>query len=238
MSMRDSAWATSERPSNMAYEDNPPYDLSRSALRRKFGQRAIQSFGPEFNPRNAIDPAAPGPAWQPKGAFYNRTPTGASRAGISNGVPNPAAPSVPSFTDVRRPDAFYNYGERIAKPDSGQVQSGTSFVGRYGWGGVRSANKLTPYETAARDRAGGMGAPTNVAGGGEDQPSDYTDLARHRSMAKFDPVGMGFRPAPMSAGDYLSAAAAHVNDYMSSTKAPDEPFSIFKTKTKWEEPLL
>lgn len=123
--------------SDSIYPEDAPYQPSRSALRRRFGNRAIVS-------KPTADSGRPGsPSVRNSMGFTDE----ATWRSFFTPTAQPAAPMQPA------PATFYNEQNPFGTMTPGRVTSGTNFVSRFGTGSVRSA----------ADVVAGRNAPQNLS---------------------------------------------------------------------------
>lgn len=127
------------------YPEEAPYQPSRSALRRRFGNRAITSSGPR-------DSGRPGSSSTRDAMGFTDEATW--RSFFTPSQPQARAP-IRVAAPPSAPATFYDESSPFGRSTPGTIRSGTNFVSKFGYGGVRSAadvkagrNELTPQKGA------------------------------------------------------------------------------------------
>lgn len=202
------------------YPEHAPYQPSRSALRRRFGNRAIVSHGPASGDRPGDQSVR-----DPRTGFTGipGTPSADTWRDFFTPSTKPVAAATPSLGDMATVPSEAFYGRTA----TGASRSGTNFMGRFGKGSVRSAADVRTFP-----------------GGNE-----YSYL-RSPAPAAPPPASMNLLPSPRSGSPLVSmrnsdfSATPTADDYFGAILGKPNKFSIatgvidrLAGPSPWEEPI-
>lgn len=209
--------------SDNIYPEDAPYQPSRSAMRRRFGNRAIVS-------RGAADGGRPGAA-SVRDPVTGLTDEATWRDFFTPSAPAASKPMVPTSS----PATFYNEQNPFGTTNPGVVTSGTNFVSRFGYGGVRSAAdqkagrfdltpakgaELTAFDAYLKSPAPAAPPPTSMSL----LPSPRQGTVPQRTS--------DFSPTP-TADDYYGAILSKPSKLSITTGVLDR----LAGPSPWEEPI-
>lgn len=205
--------------SDNIYPENAPYQPSRSALRRRFGNRAIVSHGPESKDRPGDQSVRNAMGFTDEATwrdFFTPTTTAAA-------MPGPRAAAT-----------YFDEATPFGRSERGVARSGTNFVSRFGTGSVRTAahaaagiNPPEQYQTGAWDaflKSPAPAAPPPTSMNLLPSPRQGTPAVPQRTS--------DFSPTP-TADDYYGAVLSKPSKLSITTGVLDR----LAGPSPWEEPI-
>lgn len=220
--------------SDTIYPEDAPYQPSRSALRRRFGNRAIVSRGPEQYIPGGRDRPGDASVRDPRTGLTDEatwrdffTPSTATMGGAPA-----AAPVRPMSSPPSNVATFYNEQNPFGATKPGIVTSGTNFVSRFGRGSVRSgadmrAGRNAPQDLSAWDaflKSPAPAAPPPTSMNLLPSPRQGTPIVPQRTS--------DFSPTP-TADDYYGAILSKPSKLSITTGVLDR----LAGPSPWEEPI-
>lgn len=200
--------------SDNIYPEHAPYQPSRSALRRRFGNRAIVSHGPADSGRPGSESVRDRMGFTDEGtwrAFFS------PRMPAASPTRAPAQPPTP----VPAPSTFYNEQNPFGTTLPSVVTSGTNFVNKFGWGGVRST----------ADMKAGRNAPQNL--------SAWDAYLKSPAPAAPPQTSLDLLPAPRAGSPLVMRPSEFSATPTADSAFSPQPLTLSRLakRSPWDEPI-